>query len=142
LLTPTSQYLRCFLLGGPELKNAISQTLTGLFDFLHLLANSCSRGLVATLSFADITLNFSYQRLKSFILLHLIVLHFRKGYCVFRVQTAKKLKAGNDFVKEKRDFCKKTAFILPDASPQKHRNQKMGRWKHLIQIGFCSLISC
>jgi len=39
-------------------------------------------------------------------------------------------------------FAKKTAFILPDASPQKHRNQKIGRWKHLIQLGFCSLISC
>jgi ABC-type methionine transport system permease subunit len=110
LLIPISQRLRRFLLGGPELKNAISQTLAGLFDFLHLLANSCSRGLVTAFGLADVAFDFSYQRLKSFILLHLIVLHFRKGYCVFRVQTAKKLKAGNAFVKEKRDFCKKNSI--------------------------------
>jgi hypothetical protein len=109
---PISQRVRRFLLGGPELKNAISQILAGLFDFLHLLANAGSSSLVAAFGFADITLNFNYQRFKSFVLLHLIVLHLRKGYHYLGFKQPRNLKAGNNFVKEKQDFYEKNQHLF------------------------------
>jgi hypothetical protein len=113
LLAPISQRSGCFLLSGPELKNTVSYILTGLLDFLHLLANTGSGGLIATFGLADITLNFSYQCLKSFIFLHIIVLHSRKEtHCYLGFKQPRNLKADNSFVKEKWDFCKKTTFIF------------------------------
>jgi len=44
--------------------------LSGLLDFLHLLANPRPRRLISALSLTYVSLDFSYQHLKLFVLLH------------------------------------------------------------------------
>jgi hypothetical protein len=108
---PISQRVRRFLLGRPELKNAISQILAGLFDFLHLLANAGPSGLVATFGLIDITLNFSYQRFKSFVLLHLIVLHLRKDTTI-QSSNSQEIKGRQQFCQRKTGFLQKKQHLV------------------------------